>query len=446
MEERSSSSTGERKDASKQRKSSSDAKVKSSTRSHNKDGKDHHTGVSTRQSTSSTVPAATTGTDRTTVIDLEGNEPIPGPSGLNSNSNSKDDHSNLLEELDALFSQRLSEYMNYEPVGPTGDDYEEFEDIIPPAQPASSSKPSNSQEISFDLDEAISQVNKSTGATSGLSVDPPVTTTLPLALADQYFNELQVEARRGEAAPESIAKITNYSFRNKLADEVREAKLKRFEVPSNCEGLDLVKVNQVIWNKMLPTTRGMDSKMQTTQSFLVAAGAGVSNIVSRFMSMAPSDFTPEIIKSMTTDMLTTQVLIGQTNVELNHRRRELIRPDLNSSYSHLCSSSQPFSSFLFGDEFNDAVKEISDANKVCEQIFSRGGNRGRPTRPRGFRARGHRYQPYQYMGYGQDYPNYQYANVGRGQGSGGQPRGQFKRPFLAKGRAAPAKKGRKEHQ
>ena len=88
-------------------------------------GKEHHSGVSTRQSTASTGPAVTTGMDQTTAIDLEGNEPIPGPSGLNSN----DDHGTLLEELDALFSQRLSEYMHYEPVGATGDDYEEFEDV-----------------------------------------------------------------------------------------------------------------------------------------------------------------------------------------------------------------------------------------------------------------------------------------------------------------------------
>ena len=72
---------------------------------------------------------------------------------------------------------------------------------------------------------------------------------------------------------------------------------------------------------MLPTTRGMDSKMQTTQSFLVAAGSGLGNIVSRFMSKGPSDFTPDVIKSVTTDMLTTQVLIGQTNVKLSHSQR-----------------------------------------------------------------------------------------------------------------------------
>ena len=96
---------------------------------------------------------------------------------------------------------------------------------------------------------------------------------------------------------------------------------------------------------------------------------------------------------MTTDMLTTQVLLGQANVELNHRRRELIRPDLSSSFSHSCSSNKPFTSYLFEDELTDSVKEISETNKVCEQIFPQGGGNTRPYRARGFRSRGYRYQP-----------------------------------------------------
>ena len=69
--------------------------------------------------------------DQTTAIAIEGKEPIPCVSGQNLN----EDHGTLLEKVDALFSQRLSEYMSCEPVGATGNDFSEFEDCIPPAQP-----------------------------------------------------------------------------------------------------------------------------------------------------------------------------------------------------------------------------------------------------------------------------------------------------------------------
>ena len=379
------------------------------------------------------------------------NEPISGPVGLNSNEG----RDAFLEELDALFSQRLNEFMGYDqdyqydPALATGEEID-YDEIIPAAQPQQTQN--TKQDVSFDVDEAISQANKDPGVASGSGTENENKEILPLV--EQYFDDLQVVARKGHAVPDNIAKIVNYAFRNKMAEPVREAKLKHFDIPSNCEGLDHVKVNQVIWNKMHPSTRGMDVKMQTAQNFVVAAGSGLSNIISRVMAMKATDFNEATVKQLTTDMLTTQVLIGQANVELNHRRRELIKPDLSSSYSYLCTSAKPFSNFLFGDELNDSVKEISEANKVCEQIFPRGGSSGRSIRSRGSRGRGVRFQPYppQYPQAGPSYSSYmgydyaQYPSYGRGQQYAAQQRYPQRRPFLGKGRPNQTKRGRKENQ
>ena len=423
---------GSSKDGRRNTKSSS-SKSKSSSQGASQNG-----GLTTEKSLEKTR-SLTAGAEATSPPVTQGNidEPTPGPSGINNNLG----RDAFLEELDALFSQRLTEFMGQENI-----EYNEFEgDCISPGQkqPSGSTAP---LEPSFDVDAAIFQANQSTGVASGVN-DSTLSADKTVPFMDQYFNDLQVVTRKGSAVTDSVAKIVNFAFTNKMADEVRSAKLKHFEIPSNCDGLDQVKVNQVIWNKMLPTTRGMDTKLQNTQNFLVAAGAGLSNIVSKFMSMKATDFTEETMKLLTTDMLTTQVLLGQANVELNHRRRELIRPDLSSSYSHLCSSNKPFTSFLFGDELTDSVKEISETNKVCEQIFPRGGGNTRPFRARGLRSRGYRYHPYQ-AGYGNDFTHH-YPHVTYGRGHAQFPshsRPQPRKPFLAKGRASHNKKNRKDSQ
>ena len=52
------------------------------------------------------------------------------------------------------------------------------------------------------------------------------------------------------------------------------------------------------------------------------------------------------------------LLLANANQELNYRRRELMRPQLNANYRHLCSPSNPVTSLLFGDDLPKAVENI----------------------------------------------------------------------------------------
>ena len=72
--------------------------------------------------------------------------------------------------------------------------------------------------------------------------------------------------------------------------------------------------------------------------------------------------------------------------ELNNRRRELIKPGINKDYAHLCSSNIATTEFLFGDDLPQQVKELTELNRVANQLqASRGRSR---ARGRGFRGRG----------------------------------------------------------
>lgn len=49
------------------------------------------------------------------------------------------------------------------------------------------------------------------------------------------------------------------------------------------------------------------------------------------------------------------LLFANANQELSFRRRELMRPQLNTNYRHLCGLSNPITAELSGDDLPKAV-------------------------------------------------------------------------------------------
>ena len=86
-----------------------------------------------------------------------------------------------------------------------------------------------------------------------------------------------------------------------------------------------------------------------------------------------------LIKANLVDAL---VLILSGNTELNLKRRELLRPDLNAQFSALCNASTPISKELFGDDVGREIDEVVKANKLGKELASH--KKGRVSR----------YQPY----------------------------------------------------
>ena len=58
--------------------------------------------------------------------------------------------------------------------------------------------------------------------------------------------------------------------------------------------------------------------------------------------------------------LDSLALMGHSINEVNIKRRELIKPDLNDQFKQLCGSHTPVTKLLFGDDLPKSVKEISE--------------------------------------------------------------------------------------
>ena len=265
-----------------------------------------------------------------------------------------------------------------------------------------------------------------------MAAGPSTSKTGEDALFSDYLAEIAPEGRTGKPLLPAISQIVNSVFRTKISDTKREEKLKLFEVPENCPGLDKVRTNQTMWDKLQPRTRTMDTKLQNIQALIVASGSGVCKALSTLHDVKAQNcvISKETVDGLIKDLLNVQVLIGQSNVDLNVRRRELFKPDLNDQYHPLCAASTPFTEWLFGDGLSDQVKDITEANKLCGRLFpGRGRFRGRASR--GFRGR-HHFQP-RYQPYYQPYQSY-----GHSRGQSQHKRGSSK-PFLGQA-STPAKK------
>ena len=63
------------------------------------------------------------------------------------------------------------------------------------------------------------------------------------------------------------------------------------------------------------------------------------------------------------------VLLMSANREWNLKRRDLLRPDLNKQYGALCNPTTPLSTFLFGDDLNKEVEELTKSNKLSGEVL-----------------------------------------------------------------------------
>jgi hypothetical protein len=167
--------------------------------------------------------------------------------------------------------------------------------------------------------------------------------------------------------------------------------------PDNCDGLLVVKTNQLIWELISPFAQTCDKKMQAIEKSVVKAAVLLCKTVNNLAKIEKEKNTDEFdnVIDECNDVL---ALLGHTNRQINLARRDCIRSELNSEYTHLCAHTQPYTTFLFGDDVSKTAKDIEDCSKIANHIYyGRGSSRGRGRfnrgrgrfgRSRGTRGRG----------------------------------------------------------
>ena len=174
----------------------------------------------------------------------------------------------------------------------------------------------------------------------------------------------QLTEHVGPAIDGDLASLVDKIMREKASEDKITDLKKQHETPENCSTLSETKVNQGVWNNLDESGRSTGLKFQKVQKSLVKGIIIIVTEVNKMMGNAGPQNAEDTVGSLMDGVL----LLANANQELNYRRRELMRPQLNANYRHLCSPSNPVTSLLFGNDLQKAVKDISDTNRLNSKL------------------------------------------------------------------------------
>ena len=214
------------------------------------------------------------------------------------------------------------------------------------------------------------------------------------------LSSLKLDLQKDETGPDvdtELASIVNTLIKDGLPEEKLQEKMNKYHRPGNCENLTKVRVNQAVWDNLSPSVRSHDVKMQKVQTSLFKGMCALTSMTNKLLDQISSFPVGNELLQEATDAF---AFIANANIELNHRRRELIKPDLHNDYKRLCSSSLAITDQLFGDDLPKQVKDLTEVNHVGKKVTTHSGS-SRPS----FDSRSSRnYTPF-YSSRGRGYRN-----------------------------------------
>ena len=240
---------------------------------------------------------------------------------------------------------------NYSHAGKSGREAEHSEDEVD----------SPGIQLVMELDKLMSEneepeMSQQHGATSGQLGD-----------LTQEFSTCE---KTGQAVDAELATILEGMINNKLPKAKLDELTERYHRPENCNFLLAPKANKTIWSQLKDSTKKADVGMQKCQTLFLKAAYAILQ-AAKVIAGEPK-----------TNLIHALVLLMSGNREFNLKRRELLRPDLNSQFSVLCSASTPITTQLFGDDVGKEIDEVAKANRLSKRLAI----------PK--RGRGSRYHPY----------------------------------------------------
>ncbi|XP_028397339.1 uncharacterized protein LOC114521127 [Dendronephthya gigantea] len=170
--------------------------------------------------------------------------------------------------------------------------------------------------------------------------------------------EFSVNERASAPIAAGLAEIVNGLLKDKLPKEKLQELQPKYVRPENCPTLVSPKVNKQIWHQMRQDTRNRDSAIQKAQGLMISGLCAVLEVC----NSAGGDQKRVLTHAA--------VLLLAANREINLKRRDLIRPDLNKQYGSLCNPSVAISTNLFGDDLSKEVEEVSKSYKLGSKVTS----------------------------------------------------------------------------
>jgi hypothetical protein len=187
-----------------------------------------------------------------------------------------------------------------------------------------------------------------------------------------------VQIKKGPKIIDELATNITSLMRNRPEPKKSQEIMNSILVPENCPGLEMVMVNDQIWRKLYPHYRSLDTKIQRQQAAMLKGVTAVATVDKLLQGWDPDTklLSEESMAGIMQDVSTAFQAFGIANYDFCVHRRETMKPNVDSEFKHLCSSSIPFTDKLFGDDVISVIKDMSVVNRVSKLAIPQDSNRG----------------------------------------------------------------------
>ena len=147
-----------------------------------------------------------------------------------------------------------------------------------------------------------------------------------------------------------------------MEQTVKNDKLEKIMRPSNCKRLDVVRINQGVFNNLSKNAKTDDVLLQKIQKPILK---GLTVLVNLKNDLATSKVKTSDLGSVLDDAI---ALIADGSHELDLRRRSLLKDQLKPEFRAPASETNPVTELLFGDDLEKTVDDMKKSNKVTNTL------------------------------------------------------------------------------
>ena len=184
-------------------------------------------------------------------------------------------------------------------------------------------------------------------------------------MADDFSLPLEGDESSGPKVQDKLASYVETCVTKRIEKEHLKSLKRQARRPENCPSVVVPQVNPGIWRDLDRHQKSRDVHMQSTQE-LVVRGLHLATDLRQSLLASPSVTSQDMQDKCTTLI----ALLGNASLELSFRRRELLRPSLNTKYHSLCAPSTPVGKHLFGDAMSEELKSINEMSKVSKGVMN----------------------------------------------------------------------------
>ena len=173
------------------------------------------------------------------------------------------------------------------------------------------------------------------------------------------MSDVNSDEKTGPAIPGKIAKALDSILANGLNEQVLSKRKEGINRPENCTMLTTVRVNPEIWDIAKKQTRSMDARLQALQDSLIKGLIPLATMAGKVGAAIDTNVALPPKEELWEALSNASVLVAAANHHLNICRRDMFKFELNESYKALCNNKHPVGQQLFGDDFGERLKTLT---------------------------------------------------------------------------------------